>query len=136
MKKLIVIGEPERGKHLPFMKRSHLDRMNQEADRPVRIIGYLSNTTSAKKEESEEYASTLEVLDLLTRLPEDIVEKARALTSWKRLNHNGKTNKLDRIGLIGKVDGDFTKSKLPEQVAEYNGIAIPAMLECKVKSRS
>ena len=132
MKKLIVIGESERGEHLPFVKRSHLDKMNQESDRPVEIIGYLSKTTSTKKEESEEYTSTLGVLDLLIHLPEDILEKARILISWTRLYHNGKISNLDRIELIGKVDGDFTKSTLPEQVAEYNGIAIPAMLECKV----
>ena len=100
------------------MKRSHLDKMNQESDRPVEIIGYLPKTTSTKKEESEEYTSTLGVLDLLTRLPEDILEKARTLISWKRLYHNGKISNLDRIELIGKVDGDFTKSTLPEQVTQ------------------
>ena len=114
------------------MKRSHLDRMNQESDRPVEVIGYLSNTTSTKV--AELYVPTLEVLDLLAFLPEDIAEKARALTSWKRLYHNGNNNinQIDRIGLVGIVDGVFTKFKLPEQVAEFNGIAIPAMLECKV----
>ena len=115
------------------MKRSHLDRMNQESDRPVEVIGYLSNTTSTKV--AELYVPTLEVLDLLAFLPEDIAEKARALTSWKRLYHNGSSiNQLDRIGLVGIVDGVFTKFKLPEQVAEFNGIAIPAMLECKVQT--
>lgn len=135
LKKLIIVGESSRGEHLPFMKRSHLDRMNEEQpDRPVEIIGQLFNTTttSNNKTAAAEFSPTLGVLDLLNFLPEDLLETARSLTSWKRLYYDGKSSTLERIKLKGVVDGVFTKFRLPQYVAELNGIAIPTMLEFKV----
>ena len=132
LKKLIVVGESSQGEHLPFLKRSHLDRMSEEPDRPVEIIGQLFNNRTSNNNETDEYSPSLDVTALLNFLPEDILDNARALISWKKLHFNDKSRNLDRIKLKGVVDGAFTKYQLPQFVAELNGIAIPAMLECKV----
>ena len=108
--------------------------MNEEPDRPVEIIGNLTKVFNPNK--TDEYIPSLDVLDLLSFLPDDILLKTIALTSWKRLYYQGETSKLKRIPLKAVVKGDFTKFKLPQYVAELNGIAIPAMLECKVRSSS
>lgn len=133
IQKFIIIGESNAGSHLPFMNRKQLQTMSTEQNSPVKIIvgkGYHNIKTPL--EEPPMITRTLEAMDLLNFVPDHILATAAGSIKWKQLAQACDTN--DTIKLRGVIDGDFTSSHLPQKVAELNGLAIPAMLECKVSN--
>jgi len=92
-------------------------------------INFLSGFNKSSTELSTFTNSNLDPTDLLKHLPDTIVTKAMSLLRFRQIVHK---KAVTPINLAAVVDGKFTKSKLPQQVAELNGLAIPAMLECKV----
>mmetsp|Transcript_31252 Transcript_31252/g.44920 ORF Transcript_31252/g.44920 Transcript_31252/m.44920 type:complete len:889 (-) Transcript_31252:2644-5310(-) len=127
--KLIVIAESKHDEHMPFIQRQHLNIMNNERNGAVRIKilrGYDQPTILPPFAKSQ----VLDATELLNFLPDQVVAEAKSFLRWTQIVHEKEVR--NNINLSVVVDGDFTKSKLPQQVAELNGLAIPAMLECKI----
>ena len=115
---------------MPFLRRQHLDTMHSEENGAVCINcldGFQSS--SAASTPSSNDSLELDATDLLKHLPDKISTKAMSLLRFRQIVHG---RDVIPINLAALVDEKFTKSKLPQQVAELNGLAIPAMLECKV----
>ena len=115
---------------MPFLRRQHLNTMHSEENGAVRINcldGFQSS--SAASTPSSNDSLELDATDLLKHLPDKISTKAMSLLRFRQIVHG---RDVIPINLAALVDEKFTKSKLPQQVAELNGLAIPAMLECKV----
>jgi hypothetical protein len=70
-------------------------------------------------------------MELLNFVPDHILSTAAGSIKWTQLARA--CDAKDIIKLRGVIDGEFTSSHLPQKVAELNGLAIPAMLECKVR---
>jgi len=114
---------------MPFLRRQHLDTMNSERNGAVqikRLNGYDRPTAPPPLAKSQ----VLDATELLNFLPDKLVAEAKSFLRWNQIVHEKEVR--NTINLSAVVDGVYTKSKLPQQVAELNGLAIPAMLECKV----
>ena len=136
---MIIIGEESPGNHLPFMNRGAVDKLSTGANPVVKIFKPYGWVNANKANASAVEATII--------IPENIrVTQLVAYTSDKieaRVSSNLRNNweKLSssntELGFIPKVvDKKRTKSETAENVADINGIALPAMLEYKLKGYS
>jgi len=139
LEKMIIIGEESPGNHLPFMNRRAVDELSTGTNPVMNIF--------KPKEWNSLYKPILTAVEQTIIIPESIrVTQLVAYTSEKvesRVSSNLRNNwvKLSspnkKMGIIPKVvDKKRTKSESAENVADINGIAIPAMLEYKLKGSS
>ena len=131
MQKFIIIGESNAGSHLPFMDRKQLQKMSMERNSPVKIITGKGYHDIKSPLDDSLITRTLEAMELLNFVPDHILSTAAGSIKWTQLARA--CDAKDIIKLRGVIDGEFTSSHLPQKVAELNGLAIPAMLECKVR---
>ena len=138
IEKLIVVAEETPGNHLPFLDRRALDELSNGKDPIVKIFkpsGWKSNYKPMQLEEEMIIPETVSVTQLISYTSDKVESKVSSnlRNNWVKLSSsiNRKTS------ILTVVDDTRTKkSGTSENVADINGIAIPAMLEYKLKGSS